>query len=62
LAPGPVTFVDADGAGRLAAGLPERADLSTPLLLLAAALLLFESVFSIVRRGPEGESTASHPV
>lgn len=53
LKPWEVTMLPPDAAGEQVGGsLPRRADLCLPLLLLALAVLLTESVVSIVRRGP----------
>jgi hypothetical protein len=51
LAPASVTFTSARDLGReMRVRLPQAADLSWPLILLALALLLFESVFSLVEK------------
>jgi len=55
LAPAKVAFTSAgDLAREVRARLPQAVDLGWPLILLALALLLFESVFSLVKQGEAG--------
>jgi len=63
LAPAKVTFLPPSAvAEEFRAALPASTELSVPLLLLALAAVLVESVLSIIRRGPEegaGKARAS---
>jgi len=52
------TMVGESSLAQVKAALPTRADLSRPLLVLALALVLLESVFSIVRREPREASSS----
>jgi hypothetical protein len=62
LAPAEVEILPWESAAEaLKASQPLRADLSWPLLLLALAILLFESVFSIVRREPVTDAGSRLP-